>query len=82
MRLNAAGSIHTWIAYGIKSGEPTTVDDRTFDPAHHVNKDPAEIAYQKARGKAAKEGKVEVAGEGGAATETTAPVKKGTKGKK
>ena len=48
MRINADYSIHTWTAFGIESGEPILVDDRTFDPTQHVNRDPEELAYQAA----------------------------------
>jgi len=82
MRTNPDGTIHTWIAKGIKSGEPVTVDDQTFDPEHHVNTDKAEIAYQKALGKAAKDEDAEIPAGDSVAVETAAPGKKGKKGKK
>lgn len=39
MRKNDDGSLFTWQVRGIASGELVTVDDRTFDPAHHVDED-------------------------------------------
>lgn len=36
-----SGPIPTWTVWGIVSGEPMTVDARTFDPAHHVPAPPA-----------------------------------------
>jgi hypothetical protein len=33
-------TIRTWTVYGIVSGEPMLVDERTFDPAHHMTEPP------------------------------------------